>query len=32
VPMLVIYRMEKQYGLSALDSYEDLLDLVPLQG
>ena len=31
VPMLVIFRMEKQYGLSALDSYEDVLELIPVQ-
>lgn len=31
VPMLVIYRMEKHYGLSALDNYEDILDLLPVQ-
>ena len=32
VPLLVMYRMEKHYGLSALEGPEDLLDLIPLQG
>jgi len=31
VPMLVIFRMEKHYGLSALDAYEDVLELIPTQ-
>lgn len=31
VPMLVIFRMDKHYGLSALDAYEDILELIPLQ-
>lgn len=31
VPMLVMYRMEKHYGLSALDGFEDVLDLLPSQ-
>lgn len=31
VPMLVMYRMEKHYGLSALDGFEDVLDLLPTQ-
>jgi len=31
VPMLVIFRMEKHYGLSALDAYEDILELIPTQ-
>ena len=31
VPMLVIFRMDKHYGLSALDAYEDVLDLIPTQ-
>lgn len=29
--MLVIYRMDKHYGLSALGSFEDVLNLIPLQ-
>jgi len=32
VPMLVMFRMDKHYGLSALDAFEDVLDLIPLQG
>ena len=31
VPMLVMYRMGKHYGLSALDGFEDVLDLLPTQ-
>jgi hypothetical protein len=31
VPMLVIYRMENHYGLSALGAYKDVLDLIPMQ-
>ena len=31
VPMLVMYRMEKHYGLSALDGFEDVLELLPTQ-
>ncbi len=31
VPMLVVYRMENHYGLSALGAYEDLLNLIPTQ-
>jgi len=31
VSMLVMYRMEKHYGLSALDCFEDVLDLLPTQ-
>jgi hypothetical protein len=31
VPMLVIYRMGDHYGLSALGSYEMLLELLPRQ-
>ena len=31
VPMLVIFRMERHYGLSALDAYEDVLELIPAQ-
>lgn len=31
VPMLVIFRMDKHYGLSALDAYEDVLELIPMQ-
>lgn len=29
VPMLVMYRMERHYGLSALDGFEDVLELLP---
>jgi len=32
VSMLVMYRMEKHYGLSALDGFEDVLELLPTQG
>lgn len=32
VPMLVMYRMERHYGLSALDGFEDVLELLPTQG
>ena len=31
VPLLVIYRMGDHYGLSALGSYERLLELLPTQ-
>jgi hypothetical protein len=31
VPMMVIYRMGKHYGVSALASLEDVLDLLPMQ-
>jgi PilZ domain len=31
VPMLVIYRMADHYGLSALGSFEALLELLPKQ-
>ena len=31
VPMLVIYRMENRFGLSALGAYEDVLNLIPVQ-
>jgi PilZ domain len=31
VPMLVMYRMERYYGLSALEGFEDVLDLLPTQ-
>lgn len=31
VSMLVMYRMEKHYGLSALDGFEDVLELLPTQ-
>jgi PilZ domain len=31
VPMLVLYRMDKHYGLSALGAFEDLLRLIPCQ-
>jgi hypothetical protein len=29
VPMLVMFRMNTHYGLSALDAYEQVLDLIP---
>jgi hypothetical protein len=32
VPMMVIYRMGKHYGLSALASLEEILELLPVQG
>lgn len=32
VPMMVIYRMGKHYGLSALASLDDVLELLPVQG
>ena len=31
VPMLVIFRMNQNYGLSALGAYEQVLDLLPSQ-
>jgi len=31
VPMLVIYRMDKHYGLSALGGFEEVLNLIPMQ-
>jgi len=31
VPMLVMFRMDKHYGLSALGAYEHVLDLLPPQ-
>jgi hypothetical protein len=31
VPMLVIFGMEKHYGLSALEACEEVLDQIPLQ-
>jgi hypothetical protein len=31
VPMLVIFRMQKHYGLSALDAWEDVLKQIPYQ-
>ncbi len=31
IPMLVMYRMERHYGLSALDGFEDVLELLPTQ-
>jgi hypothetical protein len=31
VPMLVIYRMDKHYGLSALGAFEEVLNLLPAQ-
>jgi hypothetical protein len=31
VPMLVMFRMNTHYGLSALDAYEHVLDLIPTQ-
>ena len=31
VPMLVIYRIREHYGLSALGSFEALLELLPTQ-
>ena len=31
VPMLVMYRMESHYGLSALEAHEHVLDLIPSQ-
>jgi hypothetical protein len=31
VPMLVIYRMDKHYGLSALGAYDQVLNLLPHQ-
>jgi len=31
VPMLVIFRMDKQYGLSALGAFEHVLDLLPIE-
>jgi hypothetical protein len=31
VPMLVIFSMEKHYGLSALEACEEVLDQIPMQ-
>ena len=31
IPLMVIYRMDRHYGLSALASQEDLLELLPEQ-
>ncbi len=32
IPMIVIYRMASHYGLSALASLDDVLELLPIQG
>jgi len=32
IPMIVIYRMGMHYGLSALASLDDVLELLPIQG
>jgi hypothetical protein len=32
IPMIVIYRMRKHYGLSALASLDEVLELLPVQG
>jgi hypothetical protein len=31
VPMLVIYRMQNHYGLSALGAFQEVLNLIPTQ-